>query len=193
MQRRLDILPYLEKLHQHADFPIIYVSHSLPEIARLADFVLLMKKGKVLASGSASHVLTRLDLPITKNEESCAILDTQVVEQQPQWNLMKVTFEGGYLWLPISAPTGSHIRVSVLARDVSLSLHQQKDSSILNSVKVQLDEINTDTDATFAMVRLKIANQYLLSRTTRKSLAHLAVQPGDILWAQIKSAAIVHG
>ena len=192
LARKQEIMPYLERLHAAFDIPVLYVSHSLDEVARLADHTLVLEQGRVIAQGSVAEVFSRIDLPVHFAEEAGVVLQGQVVARDAQWHLSKVAFAGGELWVRDGGDELKRaVRVRVLARDVSLALAPHDDSSILNRLPAQVAEIGADDDEAMALVRLKVGDEYLVARLTRRSVAHLQLAPGKTVWAQIKSAAVV--
>lgn len=195
-KRKLEILPYLEHLRSSFNIPILYVSHAIDEIARLADHVVMMQKGKVIAQGGITELFSRVDLPLGVNNEIGALLECKVVQRDKQWHLMRVAFDGGELWLPNvenkqnSAQSNTQ-RLRILASDVSLTLTPHTDSSILNVLSGQITQIIKDKDPAMLLVRLKVGENYLLARLTQKSFQNLALTLDKYVWIQIKSAAIV--
>jgi molybdate transport system ATP-binding protein len=194
--RKLEILPYLEGLRSSFNIPILYVSHAVDEIVRLADYAVVMRQGKVIAKGDITELFSRTDLPLGVSNEVGAILECNVVERDKQWHLMRVAFDGGELWLPDVENSQSNSRsnlqrIRVLANDVSLTLTPHKDSSILNVLSGEVVEIIDDQDRAMSMIRLKLGQNFLLARLTKKSLQNLALTLGKSIWIQIKSAAIV--
>jgi molybdate transport system ATP-binding protein len=194
--RKLGILPYLERLRSSFNIPILYVSHAVDEIVRLADHAVIMRQGKVIAQGGITELFSRVDLPLGVNNEVGAILECKVVQRDKQWHLMQVAFNGGELWLPNVENKQFHSqsktqRIRVFASDVSLTLTPHTDSSILNVLSGQIVEIINDHDPAMSLVRLKIGESYLLARLTQKSLQNLTLTLGKNVWIQIKSAAIV--
>lgn len=190
--RKLEILPYLERLRSFFNIPIIYVSHAVDEIVRLADHAVIMQKGKVIAQGGITQLFSKVDLPLGVSNEVGAILECKIVERDQQWHLMRVTFDGGELWLPnVENNQNQTQRIRVLASDVSLTLMPHTDSSILNVLSGQIVEVINDQDPAMSLVRLKVGESYLLARLTQKSLQSLALTLGKSVWIQIKSAAIV--
>ena len=193
LARKQEILPYLEKLRDNIDIPILYVSHAMDEVARLADHTLMLEKGQLIAQGEVSQVFSRLDLPGQFQQDTGVIIKAQVLEKDEQWHLMRVAFSGGDLWLKDSGESVSQtVRVRVLARDISLALSAQQDSSILNRLQARVIEIKEDNNEALALVRLQVGEEYLLARLTRRSLAHLQITVGKQVWAQVKSVAIVY-
>ena len=191
-KRKQEILPYLERLHNSFDIPILYVSHSMDEVARLSDHVVVLHEGKVSAQGSLKEVFSRMDSPVQFTQESGVILQGRIVEKDSQWNLMSVAFSGGKLWLHDSGEAiNEPVRIRVLARDLSLALNNHNDTSILNRLEAEVLEVAPGPNNAMAMVRLKAGDDYLIARVTHRSVAHLDIKPGKKLLAQIKSVAIV--
>jgi molybdate transport system ATP-binding protein len=190
--RKLEILPYLERLRSLFNIPILYVSHAVDEIVRLADHIVIMRQGKVITQGGITELFSRTDLPLGVSNEVGAILECNVVEKDKQWHLMRVTFDGGELWLPnVENVQDNTQRIRILASDVSLTLSPHTDSSILNVLSGRIVEITNDEDPAMSLVRLKVGGNYLLARLTLKSLQKLDLAMGKSIWIQIKSAAIV--
>ncbi|MGK0268699.1 MAG: molybdate transport system ATP-binding protein [Paraglaciecola sp.] len=190
--RKLEILPYLERLRSSFNIPILYVSHAVDEIVRLADHVVIMRQGKVVAQGGITELFSRANLPLGVSNEVGAILECNVVETDKKWHLMRVTFDGGELWLPnVENKQNNTQRIRILASDVSLTLTPHIDSSILNVLSGKIIEIINDEDPAMSLVRLKVGANYLLARLTLKSLQKLDLTLGKSIWIQIKSAAIV--
>ena len=190
--RKLEILPYLERLRSSFNIPILYVSHAVDEIVRLADHAVIMGQGKVIAQGDITQLFSRADLALGVGNELGAILECTVLERDKQWHLMRVAFNGGELWLPNVENTQNNTqRIRILASDVSLTLTPHTDSSILNVLSGEIEEIINDEELAMSLVRLKVGESYLLARLTKKSLQKLALTLGKRIWIQIKSAAIV--
>jgi len=190
--RKHEILPYLERLRSSFNIPILYVSHAVDEIVRLADHAVILRQGKVIAQGGITELFSRADLPLGVSNELGAILDCKVLERDKQWHLMRVAFNGGELWLPnVENKHNTTQRIRVLASDVSLTLSPHSDSSILNVLSGEIVDIINDQNPAMVLVRLKVGKSYLLARLTQKSLQKLALAVGQIIWIQIKTAAIL--
>lgn len=191
-QRKLEIMPYLERLKQQLDLPIIYVSHAADEVARLADYLVAMENGRAVATGTLAETLSRLDFPLRLGEDAGVVLEATVVERDREWKLARVAFDGGEVWLRDGGhAVHSDVRVRILARDISLATQRHQDTSIVNTLEAVVDDIATDEHAGLALVRLKVGNSYLVSRVTRRSAHLLALKPGCNIWAQIKSVAVI--
>jgi len=190
-RRKAEIMPYLERLHDELDIPVVYVSHSPDEVTRLADHLVLLEGGKVAASGPTDQLLTRLDLDIAHGDAAGALVEAVVLAHDLAFHLTRAEFAGGQLWLPQQDVVPGHsLRIRIQARDVSLSLVPQQDTSILNIVPVRLTGIVDDT-AGQVMVGLDAGGVRLLSRVTRKSATSLHLEVGQKLYAQIKGVAIL--
>jgi len=186
-----EILPYLEQLHESLSIPVFYVTHSPQEVTRLADHLVVMENGKVLANGTLTDTLARLDLPMTR-EDASVVIKAKVAEIDRQWHLARATFDGGELWVgdrrfqPAQA-----IRLRIRARDVSLALSPHHDQSIQNVLPAKVDAIEQQPDSPAALVRVLVNNTPLLARLTARAVHNLALAPGKAVWVQIKSVAVL--
>lgn len=189
-KRKQEILPYIETVSQELKIPILYVSHSPDEVARLADHLILIKGGSILGSGPIREMLTRLDLPLAHRSDAEALVDATVVGHDEEFKLSHLDFAGGRFCVPSEGLTiGDKVRLRVAAQDVSLTLLQQTDTSILNIFPAEVDKL-IDEGTAQVIVRLKIGGTAILARVTRKSASLLNLQPGKKLFAQVKSVAV---
>lgn len=188
-----EILPYLEALRDKLAIPIIYVSHSTAEVARLADHIVMMDNGQVVAEGPLQDILSRTDQPFGLEEDAGVILDAVVSQQDAQWHLCRADFAGGHLWLRAESRlvTGQRIRLQVMARDISLALSEQTDQSIQNVIPATIDEIASDLSPGTSMIRLMAGETPFIARLTSRATHTLGIVPGQQVWMQIKSVAIV--
>jgi molybdate transport system ATP-binding protein len=192
LKRKQEILPYLERLHDELEIPLIYVSHAPDEVARLADHLVVLEQGRAVASGPLGETLARLDLPIQLGEDAGVVLEGEIAELDADWHLARVAFAGGSLWVRDSGlPVGQHVRVRILARDISIALEPHADSSILNVLPATVEEMADDTHPALALVKLNADGARLVARITRRSAAKLGLRPGRAVWAQIKAVALV--
>lgn len=192
LARKQEILPWLERLRDELDIPMLYVSHAPDEVARLADTLVVLAAGRVLAAGPVAEVLSRLDLPITVGEDAGVLLDGVVAERDARWHLCRVAFDGGSLWIRDGgAPLGHRARVRVLARDVSLALTRPEGSSIVNALPGTVAQIADDAHPGQAMLGVRVQNQLFLARLTRRSVHTLGLTVGAPVWLQVKSAALL--
>jgi len=189
--RKAEVLPYLEKLHSELELPVLYVSHALDEVARLADDLVLLEAGRVTARGPVNELLTRLDLPVAHGDAAAAVLTVKVLSHDPEDHLTRTGFDGGTLIVPQqSATIGETLRIRVQARDVSLTLQKQSGTSILNILDVTVTAVSADSPGQM-MVSLDMAGHPLLARVTARSARALGLAPGLALYAQIKGVAIL--
>ena len=192
LKRKQEILPYLERLHEELEIPVLYVTHAPDEVAHLADHLVVMEEGRVLASGPLTETLARIDLPIRLGEDAGVVLDAVVAERDTEWNLACVEFTGGRFWTRDSgAELGRRVRVRVLARDVSLSLEPHGGTSIQNILPGTVAEIGDDSHPALALARLQIGASPMLARLTKRSAATLGLHPGMNLWVQVKAVALI--
>ncbi|QZI73198.1 molybdenum ABC transporter ATP-binding protein [Pseudomonas protegens] len=193
-KRKGEILPYLERLHDELDIPVLYVSHSQDEVARLADHIVLLSDGRALASGPIGQTLARLDLPLALGDDAGVVVEGQVSDYDPTYQLLTLQLPNSQLQVRVAhqpLALGKSLRFKVQARDVSLSLQASEHSSILNRLPVTVsDEIPAD-NAAHVLVRLDAAGTPLLARITRYSRDQLDLHPGQQLWAQIKAVAVL--
>jgi molybdate transport system ATP-binding protein len=188
---RAKILPFLNRLHGELAIPIVYVTHSLEEITYLADRMILIDAGQITASGSVFDMTNRLDLDISHEESAGSLLICTVSHHDDQFDLSELTFDGGKLFVARQdEEPGSRIRVRIPARDVSITLSADNHSSILNILEATIEAIE-DTDNARVLVRLNVGTSVLLARITRKSRHHLDLHPGQQVYAQIKSVALL--
>ena len=191
ISRKQEIIPYIESLHRELDIPMIHVSHLPEEVARLADHLVLMESGKVLAAGDVHDVFSRLDLPLAHGGDAAALIEAVVTAHDETYQLTHLEFPGGRISMTrMAQPTGSNVRLRLAARDVSLTLEKQRGTSILNIIPVTVDALDQDSDAQVT-VRLLASGVPLLACITRKSADELALRPGMPLFAQIKSIALL--
>lgn len=190
--RKAEFLPYLERMHAELDIPVLYVSHAPDEVARLADHLVVLDAGRIVSAGTLSEVLSRLDLPIHLGEETGVVLDAKVIEHDERWHLARVAFAGGSLWVRDSGHAiDQAVRIRILARDVSIARSPQHDSSIMNTLACQVDALGDESHPALALVRMRCGASSILARITRRSVADLALHPGDDVYAQIKAVALL--
>jgi molybdate transport system ATP-binding protein len=172
--------------------PVLYVSHALDEVARLADHLVLLENGRVIASGALQETLARLALPTAHFDDAGAVIEAEVAQQDETYHLTRVDFAGGHLWVgKVNQPFGTRVRARVLARDVSIATQPPQGSSINNILKERIDEIR-DEGPDKVIVRMRVGESHvLLSRITRRSRDHLNLVTGMDVYAQVKSVALM--
>jgi molybdate transport system ATP-binding protein len=190
--RKNEFLPYLERLHDELDIPVVYVSHAPDEVARLADHIVVMQEGRAVATGALTETLARLDLPIHLGEDAGVVLRAVVVERDATWHLARVEFAGGSLWVRDAGHAIGHpVRVRILARDVSIALAPVRGVSIQNCLSATVEQMAGDYHPALSLLRLRMGASPLLARLTRRSAAALELEPGKPVWVQIKAVALI--
>jgi molybdate transport system ATP-binding protein len=189
--RKGEILRYIECLHDEIKVPIVYVTHSVEEIVRLAERVVLMAEGKVLATGKPSEVMGRPELRAhTGIFEGGTVIDARVASHDLQYDLTTLEFAGGQLTVPgVDTLIGEPMRLRVRARDVSIALTRPGDISVLNVMKGRVVEATAAADST-CNVRIDIGGVNLAARITRLSAARLELAPGREVYALIKAISL---
>ena len=189
--RKDEILPFIEQLKSELDLPIVYVSHSMQEIFRLADTLVLISNGRIEAVGAVEELTSRLDLrPLTGRYEAGAVLATTVAGQDKMFGLTELRFAGGRLRVPyLNLPLGQTLRVRIRARDVSIALTPPENISILNVIPCSIKEIGEEKSPQVDL-QLDAGGAAIWSRITARSRAALGLQPGQQVYALIKSVAI---
>lgn len=187
-----EILPYLERLHDEMDIPVVYVTHSPDEMARLGDFLVLMESGRIKGQGPLPTMLSDLDLLPGFVEEPGVVLEAVVVGHDPRDGITHLAFAGGTLSVPLREDAlGRRVRCRIAPSDVSLTLTRAEDSSILNILPAMVAEMGPAAEAGQAIVRLDAAGIPLLARITRLSCSRLELAPGLPVFAQIKAVAFL--
>lgn len=214
-KRKREILPYLEALRSELEIPIVYVTHSMGELSRLADTVVVLEEGRVVTSGSVGAVLSQLDSPLQQGEEAGVVLEARVSAREERWHLLRAGFVGGeFLLADEGQSVGESLRIRVMARDVSIALSRQRDGSILNSLPATIVEIAPAAVPGALLVKMTLGApgeadtepsttepsttepstaeaSTIVSRITQRSAQHLALTEGQRVWAQIKSMAVL--
>lgn len=188
---KADIMPCLEQLHRELSIPILYVSHAADEVARLADHIVLLERGKLQAQGPTHEIFTRLDLALAQGPDASAIIEARVESHEDEFALTRLVFNGQHISLPtLALDEGHSVRIIIHARDVSLALAHNRNSSILNILSAEVVAIS-ELNAAQILVQLETGGQKLLSRITRKSAGALKITPGQRLYAQVKSVSLL--
>lgn len=199
--RKREILPWLEKLRAELHIPILYVTHSADEMARLADWLVVLDQGRISAQGPLASVLTNLQVPVATEHGPAGIVEGEVVSISQMWRTLAVRAGNWVLEVAddasgaaeattISHRVGDRIRLRILARDVGISLNPLQQTSVRNCLPAVIDDLVEESGA-YMLVRLKEGENALLSRILRRSAAELNLKPGMRVWAQVKAAAVV--
>lgn len=186
---RQEILPYLERLSSEFSLPILYVSHDLPEVARLADRIILMSSGSVVASGPLTTMLERLDLqPATGRFEASTIITARVVSQDDEFMLTTLDLNGQRLTIPaVDLVAGDELRLRVRARDVTLATRRPEGISIRNALNGKVLEIREEAQTAFAETLIDVNGGRIRARITRQAVADLGLTTGAPVVALVKS------
>jgi molybdate transport system ATP-binding protein len=192
---RQSCLACLEVLPEQLAIPILHVSHSLREVARLADQVVRIEAGRVLQRGPVQEMVTSLDLLRSQGDDLGAVLETTVERHDEEFQLTALAGPCGILWVRrLERPLGSSVRVQVLARDVSLALAREEHSSLVNQMPCRVVAL-VDPESWQVTVRLEAGQGgsrcELLARVTRKSCVHLGLVPGQRVVARVKGVGLL--
>lgn len=190
---RTEILPYLETLHREMGLPVVYVTHDISELERLADHMVLVEKGRVLAAGRFSALAADLSLPLARRPESAAALTVDIAAYDDVYDLTACRLGGLVLSVPGRlGPVGGTCRVMVRADDVSLVKGERpQGTSLLNILPTRILAAEAVGPGRMQVVlALEGADDRLLAGVTRKSWDMLAFKPGDAVFAQVKGVAL---
>jgi molybdate transport system ATP-binding protein len=190
-----EILPYLERLHEALALPVFYISHDMAEIERLADHLVLMNSGRVLAAGPLSQLQADLSLPLVLSRDAAVSLDATVLNQDASDGMATLAVDGATFLVP-SSPVrpGERRRLRVLADDVSLAREHPNQSTIVNVLRARILSVRSASDhRVTALLGLGEGGTgaRLLSRVTQRSWSQLDLKAGLDVYAQVKGVALV--
>ena len=190
--RRADILGFIERVPEMFGVPVLYVTHAIDEVVRVASCLVLLEAGRFVASGPTAEVLSRLDLPpLTGRFEAGVAIDGVVAGSDGEYALTRVDIGGAELVVPrLDFPADHRVRLRIRARDVALALKRPKGISFRNILAATVEEIALEEDTAFAEIRLRLGSQTLRARLTRKSVDELRLKPGLQVFALIKGVAL---
>jgi molybdate transport system ATP-binding protein len=195
-----EILPFIEKLRDHFSLPIFYITHDMTEVERLAEHIVLLDKGLLVASAALSELQSDPSSPLAASREAAVTLKGVVEDSDVKFGLAKISVPGGMLIAPPPPPptgaVGQLRRIRILASDVSLAREEPSRSSILNVLPARVVAIKPlDRYETVVAVALgkKGDGARLLSRMTQKSLAELGLAEGQSVYAQVKYVSLGPG
>ncbi len=190
--RKAEILPFLAQVRHLFCLPLLYITHALDEVDRLADTLVLMDSGKVLASGSVEALSSRPDLPLAARRDAGSVLPCTVADHDPARGLTRLAFPGGAITTPFrDLPVGSAVRLRVPAGDVSVALEEPRGLSVQTVLPAELAAMTPLADE--VMLSLRIGPSTLLSRVTRDALDRLGLAPGLPVWALVKTSPLDGG
>ena len=189
--RKAEILAYVELLRDELRLPIVYVTHAIEEVTRLADHMVVLSDGKVAAQGRVAEVMSRAELqPLTGRFEAGAVVDARVASLDERYGLSTLAFAGGELVVPnVDALPGEPVRARIRARDVSLALARPSGVSIQNVFPAQVVALTSEFGA-IVDVTLDVNGTRLIARITRKAADELALAPGRPVFALVKAVSI---
>ena len=190
--RKQEVLPFIRALHREISIPIFYVTHALTEILQIADNIVLIENGRVLANGALHEVFSNLAVSSDLGEVSGSVIEATVEEHDNEYGLTCLSFKGGKIYIPGLAQTvGAHLRVHVLAKNVGIALQKpQETTSFLNIFEAKVVEVGTPDKATHSVqVKLDIGVP-LLACISRKSIQTLHLEPGMKCFALVKAVAL---
>jgi molybdate transport system ATP-binding protein len=191
-RRKQELLPFLTRLHQTLDIPVLYVTHSQQEVAQLADYLVVLAAGKVHAAGPLAHTLSRLDVSLAHDREAASVWHMTVADHDSSYYLSRVSCDLHAISLPLlSVPVGTSVRVLIKARDVSLTLHPPTATSILNVLPATISGMVAAAHGQ-VVVQLQVGRQSLLAHITQKSADSLGLHSGMAVFAQIKGSSLIH-
>jgi molybdate transport system ATP-binding protein len=190
--RRDEILPYLSELRSAFALPIVYASHALDEVMRLADTLVLIDAGRVIAAGPLSEIAARVDLPLASRDDAAGLLHGRVFSHAPERHLSAIACGGNIFWVPqVTAQEGAALRLRVPAREVILALHEPRGISVTNIVGAQVTAIAEHQGGHMALVELDLdGGGQLLSRITFDAAERLGLRPGAKVLALIKAVSV---
>ncbi|ACI57142.1 molybdate ABC transporter, ATPase subunit [Rhizobium leguminosarum bv. trifolii WSM2304] len=187
--RKAEILPYLERLRDQTEIPIIYVSHSIAEVARLANQVVVLSDGKVEATGPAVYILSRPSAAADRKEAG-ALIEGTVESFDARHRLSTVALKSSQLHIPSAAlASGRPVRIRIPSRDVMLATARPEGLSALNILEGRIEAISSDEDGTVE-IRIDCGGDTILSRITALSCERLDLRPGKTVFAVIKTVAL---
>lgn len=185
--RKAEILPYFERLRDEVSVPILYVSHSSAEVARLATTVIALRDGRVAAVGPPAQVLG--DAGAVGARGAASVLEARVIAHHAD-GLSELSVAAGTLWVPrVAEVPGRALRVRIAATDVILSRAAPVGLSSLNILAGTITDIRTG-DGPGAMVTLALGPERLIARITRRSAETMGLAPGQPCHAVIKTVAV---
>lgn len=189
--RKTEVLQYIELIRDEVQVPIVYVSHAVEEVVRIADTVVLMSAGGVIAVGPAEDVMGRPDLrPRDGVFEGGAVIDARVLDQDMEHDLATLAFEGGTLVATnVDALIGEPVRVRIRARDVSIALDRPRRISIQNVLEGTIAEIGTERSG-IVDVTITVGATRLRSRITTRAMQQLGLAPGQDVYALVKAVSL---
>ncbi len=191
--RRAEVLPFLSRMRQAARLPILYVTHQLDEVDAMADRLVLLQDGKILAEGAVEEIAARTDLPLAARRDGGVLLGCTIADHDATRGFTRLAFAGGDLLTPLRAePLGMALRIRIRARDVAIATEPPQGVSVNNVLPCTLAGIDPTGAPHEVFLRLAVGPTTILARVARDTVARLTLRPGMVLWALVKSVAFDH-
>jgi len=189
--RKGEILQHIEMLRDEFRIPMIYVSHTIEEVTRLADSMVVLSHGAVIAAGAVGDIMSRIELaPYTGRFEAGAVIETKVAAHDLDYDLTRLDFSGGQLYVSnLDALIGEPVRVRIRARDVAIALQPPPQASFLNVLKGCIDQVPR-VEGAIVDVRMAVGGVPLLARVTRRSVENLGLAQGKEVYALVKAVSL---
>jgi molybdate transport system ATP-binding protein len=186
-----EVLPFIERLRDEIRAPVVYVSHALDEVVRIADTLVLVEGGRVTAAGPLAELMARPDLArLSDRDDSGSVLDTTVAGHDPNRGLTRLAFDGGALLVPLlEVPVGGRARVKVPARDVIVAIRPVEGLSVRNVLPGTVTQAVPLPDH-HVNLTIRVGGVVLLARVTKDAAERLGLAPGSAVQAMIKSVAV---
>jgi molybdate transport system ATP-binding protein len=190
--KRNEVMPWLLKLRQELRMPMVYVTHSVDELTRLGDHLVVMSQGQVQVSGPMAEVFVDLKAPWLPEQEQGALLSGSVAEMDPVWRLARIDLAGADLWVQDQGlALGQEVRVRLLARDISIGTQEPQHTSIQNHWPVRIINASELGHPSHRLIRLSHASGVILARITHRAWDQLQLKSDQQVWIQVKSVAVV--
>lgn len=189
--RKAEILPYLAGIKTALRLPVLYVTHAMEEVARLADTVVLIEAGSVTAVGDLSDMTARADLPLAHRDDAAAVLMARVMSHDPPRQLSRIEAGGAALLVPLlEAAIGTSVRIRIPAREVILAREAPSAISVHNVIAGTVRAVRQDQARHAALVEIALADGAFLARVTPDAITRLGLAADVPVLALIKSVAI---
>jgi molybdate transport system ATP-binding protein len=189
--RRDEILPYLQRLRDVMRMPVVYVTHAIDEAYRLADFLVLLEEGQVLAAGPMADLVARVDLPLAQRDDAAGVLLGYLHSHEPERGLSAIACGGQVYMVPqCDIAPGASVRLRVPAREVILSLDIPRNISVNNVISATVCALRQDATTHAVLVELDVGGGQLLARVTMDAAERLQLRPGVRVLALVKAMGV---
>jgi molybdate transport system ATP-binding protein len=190
-ESKFELLTLIQSIKEDFNLPILYVTHSITEVARISTNAIIMNSGKITQIGNTFKMLTNFNLPISEQSNSLAVIHGKIQFHDNKYHLTDINTGNGIISVKqINQAIGSKVKILIKAKDVSIATERPMATSILNIIKCNIIDIKYLNESNI-LLKLNFNNQNLISRITKKSFNNLNIEIGKIVYAQIKSVAII--